>query len=144
MKGLTFTLVIALSMFVLGGCDQLLEAFFPEDIIEEDFSYGAEIVYDWVLVDLNTTTTLNYYITTPGTYYINWEDSYDNSGLVTYTCDVELYASDSYSQPYYLTNNDSGYPYPQQIEVTTIGNLRIDLEPWGSGTPGTCRVWITQ
>jgi len=144
MKRLTFAFVIVLSLFIVGGCDPLLEAFFPEDVLEEDFSYGTTVIYDWGLVDLHSTINLNYYITTPGTYYINWEDSFSNSGLVPYTCDVMLYAYDSNNLPYYFGDNDSGYPYPQKIEVAAVGSLKLDLEPWGDTLPGTCRIWITQ
>ena len=56
MKRLTFAFVIVLSLFVLGGCDKLLEGFFPEDTDsgeftgDADYSVAVSIEYDFNLI----------------------------------------------------------------------------------------------
>lgn len=57
MKRLTFAFVIVLSLFVLGGCDKLLEGFFPEDTDsgefydgDADYSVAVSIEYNFDLI----------------------------------------------------------------------------------------------
>jgi len=88
MKRLTFAFVIVLSLFVLGGCDQLLEGFFPYDTDTEqsirgdaEYSVAVSIEYDFDLIAQgfgpgNTGDTTNAPIMVA---FIPFIDSYDGS-----------------------------------------------------------------
>lgn len=93
-------------------------------------------------IDVQVVSDYQFYISTPGYYYINWEDLYQNSGAVAYTGDMAVSAYDS-TNNFYFQNVDSGYLEPFSIYVGDAQAVTIRIDPTVYSNPGTCRVWIT-
>ncbi len=88
MKRLTFAFIIVLSLFVLGGCDQLLEAFFPYDTYT-DKSVSGDADYS-VAVSINYASELSGYMVAGGKIMvalIPFNQS-NNSGISVYSSGI--------------------------------------------------------
>ncbi|OHD22301.1 MAG: hypothetical protein A2Y38_00690 [Spirochaetes bacterium GWB1_59_5] len=95
--------------------------------------------------DTNTINVLvvsdyRFYISTPGNYLINWEDSYQNGTPGFYTGDITASYIDSYGN-YLFTDVDSAYLSPQPVYVDSAQYITIRVNPYYSA--GTCHIWIT-
>jgi len=97
---------------------------------------------DTYTIDVQQISDFQFYISTPGYYYINWEDSYEKSGAVSYTGDMSVSAYDS-ENTFYFQNKDSGYLDPVSIYVSYAQSVTIRVDPMYYNAPGTCRIWIT-
>lgn len=155
MKRLTFAFVIVLALFVLGGCDKLLEGFFPEDTDSgqnsggggsgADYSVAVSIEYDFNLISNgfgpSTSSTAVPIVAAFIPFTTSYDGSYqvDRNGIQYKTLYQNTFREDTDGQDSrttvtFDTWNYSTYKVLVWFDVNRNNDPGIDVAPVEPGT----------